>query len=299
MPKKIIKVNLIAGFLGSGKTTLIRHFLKTSGERVAVLLNEIGEVSLDAKTLRAAKSRASEMANGCICCQVSNDFVVALKTLCRSAPDRVLIESTGIAEPARILRTLREAPSLRHSFSVEPSVVVVDTAGFFSLFQTLAYFYVLQLRAADIVVLNKTDVATRNQIVEAEKEIRKLNPKALVVRARRGNVDLHGILEGASGTRSAGFESLRIRMPGVLDPAGLRSFMENLPREIYRAKGRVRLPSGRHEVQYLTGSYEREPLKGGRNGSDNELLFIGSRIDERRIAGSLQRCVLAGGAYGA
>src|SRR5207249_7012914 len=123
---------------------------------------------------------ALEFAQGCLCCQSPNELVLSLKTLARKSPDRILIESTGIAEPARILKTLADAPSLRHLIALEPTIVVVDAAGFFSLFQTLAYYYVMQLRAADVVVLNKADVATKAQLNGAEREIRKLQPRALV-----------------------------------------------------------------------------------------------------------------------
>ncbi|MBI4424639.1 MAG: GTP-binding protein, partial [Elusimicrobia bacterium] len=132
-----IKVNLVAGFLGSGKTTLLRHFLShAGGERAGVLVNEVGDASLDPALVRSAKAEVLEFAQGCLCCQNPNELVLALKTLARRCPDRILIESTGIAEPARILKTLAEAPSLKGVISLEPTVVVVDAAGFFSLFQT-------------------------------------------------------------------------------------------------------------------------------------------------------------------
>ncbi|TPW17307.1 MAG: hypothetical protein FD126_3682, partial [Elusimicrobia bacterium] len=147
--------------------------------------------------------------------------------------------------------------------------MVVDTAGFFSLFQTLAYFYLMQLRAADVVVLNKTDVATRAQITETEREVRKLNAHALIVRAKKGELDLHGILEGAPGAKGRSFQSCRLSLPGTLDAAGVRALMEDLPAAVYRAKGRVRFADGSHKVHYLTGSYAQEPLREPAAGAPN------------------------------
>lgn len=284
-----IKVNLVAGFLGSGKTTLIRHFLRhAGGEKAAVLLNEIGEVSLE------PKAEVHEVAQGCLCCQNPNELVLALKTLARRSPDRILIESTGIAEPARILRTLAESPSLKGLLSIEPTIVVVDAAGFFSLFQTLAYYYVTQLRAADVVVLNKADVATKPQLVGAEKEVRKIQPRALVVRARQARVDLRGILEGVPG-KGQGFQAQRVSLEGTLDPAKLRDFLERLPGGIYRASGRVKFPGATYRVSYLTGSYAKEPTETAQAAPANELTFIGSKVDRPALEAKLKRCVIEGG----
>lgn len=286
---KPIKVNLVAGFLGSGKTTLIRHFLRhAGGERAAVLLNEIGEVALD------PKAEVHEVAQGCLCCQSPNELVLALKALARRNPDRILIESTGIAEPARILKTLAEAPSLKGMLSIEPTIVVVDAAGFFSLFQTLAYYYVMQLRAADVVVLNKADVATKPQLVGAEKEARKIQPRALVVRAKQAQVDLRGILEGVPG-KGPGFQAQRVSLEGTLDPARLREFLERLPGGIYRASGRVRFPGSTYRVSYLSGSYAKEPVETGGQKPANELTFIGSKVDRPALEAKLKRCLIEGG----
>lgn len=301
---KPIKINLVAGFLGSGKTTLVRHFLRhAASEKVGVLLNELGEVSLD----KDPGAEVVEFAQGCLCCQSPNELVLSLKALARRAPDRVLIESTGIAEPARILKTLADARSLRKLITIEPTIVVVDAAGFFSLFQTLAYYYVMQLRAADVVVLNKADVAAKAQLVGAEREIRKIQPRALIVRARHGRVDLRGILEGEPtdprggvAGRPSGFETQRVGLDGTLDPAGLRAFLERLPGGIYRAKGRVRFPGGSHRVQYLSGSYAEEPLGADPGLGEaaerpaNELVFIGTKVDRPTLEARLKRCVIKG-----
>ena len=291
MPERI-KTNLVAGFLGSGKTTLIRRYLERAGprERVAVLLNEAGDEDLGPRARAASRVRVSELTGGCVCCQGSGEFSVALKTLAQFKPDRILIESTGIADPQRILQALSESPSLRSALSVEPTIVVVDAAGFFSLFQTLAYYYLLQLRAADVVVLNKADVATPTQLREAEREVAKLNPRALILRSRRGQVDLRGILEGTPTRGARGFAACTIALQGTVDPAGLRKVMEGLPDGVYRAKGNVRFPDGTHRVRYLTGAYALEPA--GAPDGGHELVFIGSRLDERRLRSELRRCLL-------
>ncbi|MBI4348544.1 MAG: GTP-binding protein [Elusimicrobia bacterium] len=286
---KPIKINLVAGFLGSGKTTLVRHFLRHSGsEKIGVLLNELGEVALD----KDPGGRVVEFAQGCLCCQSPNELVLSLKALARKAPDRILIESTGIAEPSRILKTLADAPSLRKLITIEPTIVVVDAAGFFSLFQTLAYYYVMQLRASDVVVLNKADVATKAQLAGAEKEVRKIQPRALVVRARHARVDLRGILEGEPSDRPSGFQTQRVGLDGTLDPAGLRAFLEGLPGGIYRAKGRVRFPGGSHRIQYLSGSYAEEPLREALERPANDIVFIGTKVDRPALEAKLKRCVL-------
>lgn len=306
------KVSLVTGFLGSGKTALLRHYLSRPAgppmERIGLLINEVGEGDFAPALLKRTRATLVELSQGCICCQAPNDLVVALKSLAGKGATRIFIESTGIADPGKILSLLRESPTLRGHFAVEPTVVVIDAAGFFSLFQTLAFYYVTQIRAADLVVLNKADVATRSQLKEAQREIRKLNPKALVVRAKRGVTDLFGMLEGrpwsgsrrapragevqvsdGAGTKPSGFQSLTLRTSGVLDAGTLRRFLEDLPESIYRAKGVVRFPGGFHTVSYTAGRYDEEPLAGPSGTS--HLIFIGSRFEEKRIVSQIKKCL--------
>ncbi len=192
-----VKTNLVAGFLGSGKTTLLRHFLSSPAlsEKVAVLVNEVGEVGIDGAILKRASGSVLELANGCICCQISGDLVDAMRKLAADfAPDRILIESTGIAEPGKVLAALYGP--LADAVRVEPTVVVVDAAAFDRLYEDVAYHYVMQIKSADLILLNKLDLLGKARLAAVKKKVAALNPRAFILPTEHCRVDLLGLMEG-------------------------------------------------------------------------------------------------------
>lgn len=124
-------VSVITGFLGSGKTTLINHILTSNhGKRIAVIENEYGEVSVDDALVLQAKEEIFEMANGCVCCTVRGDLMRILRKLMRRsrAFDAVMIETTGLADPAPVIQTFFMDDDLREAFNLDAVITVVDAA---------------------------------------------------------------------------------------------------------------------------------------------------------------------------
>jgi G3E family GTPase len=296
-----LKVNVIGGFLGSGKTTLLRHFLAQPkmAEKVAVIVNELGEVGVDGEVLARKGSKVVELTNGCVCCQVTGDLVDAIKALHADyRPDRLLIETTGVAEPGKVLTALY-SPFLSGEVRVEPTVVVVDASGFARLYKELAYHYVMQVKAADVVLLNKADLVTPAAMRRVEAEVRKLHPRAFVARTVHGRVDLLGLLEGAEAAappaeepgRAVKFDSFVFRGEDTFDKAKLGAFLEKLPAACYRAKGFVRTGEGPFLVNFTTGQTEWEPWPGQEAA---RLVFIGRGLREKALIRALMRCRTAG-----
>lgn len=285
--------------MGSGKTTLLKHFLSQPklSEKVALLVNELGEVGIDGKILKAAGGNLVELANGCICCQISGDMVQSLiEILEKYHPDRILIESTGVAEPGKVLSVLYSAEPLVKTLRVEPTVIVVDAAGFERLYRELSYHYVMQIKSADILLLNKMDLVDSKKAARAEKEIRKLNPRAFVVRSTRGAVDLLGLLEGKSAQKpSKGkphtdhFESASFTPEGTFSKEALEKLLNNLPADCYRAKGFVQTNEGRRLFNFVTGQLEWEEASNGE--AENKLVFIGRKLNLKRLKGDLKKCL--------
>ena len=191
----VTPVTLLTGFLGSGKTTLLNSLLKhPSMQETAVLINEYGAVSIDHLLVREASENIMVMSNGCICCSVAGDMVQALRDLYfkranNEIPDfkRVIIETTGLADPAPIMHTLIEMPLVAARYSFSGIVTTVDAVH--GEQQLNDHFEsVKQAAVADRIVLTKVDTATREQIDRLRARILALNPGADVVESILGEI---------------------------------------------------------------------------------------------------------------
>ena len=223
IPAKI-PATVITGFLGAGKTTLIRHLLATAnGRRLALLINEFGDMGVDGDILRACgaetcdEERIIELANGCICCTVADDFLPAIEKLLalEPAPEHIIIETSGLALPKPLVKAF-DWPDLRAKLTVDGVIAVVDAeavaAGRFATDpdklaeqraadptiehdNPLEEVYEDQLLCADLVVLNKCDLVDASQRADVEAAIAALVPRAVkIVPARDGAIEADVLL---------------------------------------------------------------------------------------------------------
>jgi G3E family GTPase len=206
-------VSLVTGFLGSGKTTLISGLLSHAdlGE-TAVIVNELGEVGIDHHLLRRVDERTVLLASGCVCCALRGDLADELRDLLdrRAAGEvppfrRVVVETTGIADPTPIVNTLLADPLLPHHYELDGILATVD--GVHGLRGPES---VKQAAAADTLVLTKPDLAEPSSLDALERELRALNPTATTVRVAFGDVAPERLLRG--GER-------RPEAPGAPEPA--------------------------------------------------------------------------------
>jgi G3E family GTPase len=184
-----LPVALVTGFLGSGKTTLISNLLRhpAMGD-AAVIVNELGEVGIDHHLLREVDERTVLMKSGCLCCSIRGDLADELRDLLGRrgrgeipAFERVVIETTGLADPAPIVYTLLSEPVVKHHFELESVVTTVDAVHGLPRAES-----VKQAAAADTLVVTKTDLAGSARLTP---RLERLNPTARVLEAEFGNVD--------------------------------------------------------------------------------------------------------------
>ena len=197
-----LPVSILTGFLGSGKTTLVNRLLAGDhGQRIAVLVNEFGDVPVDGSLVVRSDEEVVELANGCICCSVRGDLVAALGKLLRARDrllrprrfDRVVIETSGLASPGPVLQTLRVEPELSERFRAAGVVTLVHAG---ELEQELERHpeVVEQLGYAELVLLNHTDQVAPAQLEALEQRIATHNPFAERVRTERAVVDVDRVL---------------------------------------------------------------------------------------------------------
>jgi G3E family GTPase len=195
-----MQVNLLFGFLGSGKTTLAKHLLANRGlaMKTAVIVNEFGEVGVDGDILRGRNIDVVELNSGCMCCTLRGSLMLAIEELReKSGVERIIVEATGVAQPSELLETLADL-SRDADVRIGPLVTVVDIAKYSKLTEMLGDFYSDQIESADVVIANKIDLASPEQLEEATRQIRELNPDAKMLFATQCEVAPDQILEQPS-----------------------------------------------------------------------------------------------------
>ncbi len=194
-----IPVTVLTGYLGSGKTTLLNRILSENhGKRYAVIVNEFGEIGIDNDLIVESDEEIYEMNNGCICCTVRGDLIRVVEGLMRRPGrfDAIVVETTGLADPAPVAQTFFMDDDVRSKTRLDAVVALVD-AKHLPLRLKDSREAEDQLAFADVVLLNKTDLVDEAELERIEQTIRAINPSARIHRTQRAAIDLEKIREAS------------------------------------------------------------------------------------------------------
>jgi len=313
-----IKTTILTGFLGAGKTTLLNSLLtQTSGERIAVIVNEYGEVGIDGQLVVDTQDAVVELNNGCICCTVRDDLISAIGELLRSGRqiDRFVIETSGLADPAPVIQSFILDEVLSARLQLDAIVTVVDALHVEQ--QLTQDEAVEQISFADLIILNKTDLVPDALVMQSEKTLRLLNPLARIVRTSRcqiasaevldiGAFDLKNILsidplvlDEHSHEHDESIGCVAIREEAPLDPGLFNTWLNRLVQEIgqdlFRMKGVLSFSNEarRYVFHGVHMTLEGRPGKPWTSSDKrrSEIVFIGRNIDEAMLREGVGSCL--------
>jgi len=295
----LIAVTVIGGYLGAGKTTLVNHILRTADSRIAVLVNDFGDINIDESLIESNDGDTLSLSNGCICCSLVDGFASALNTIreLEPRPDRLVIEASGVADPASIA-AYGHAPGL----VMDAVVVVVDaeTIRRKSRDKYVGDTVLGQLRSADILVMNKIDLLEADDRSSTRSWLGDRCPDSVIVESENAAVDpivLYGTGPNVSANVTVDrhdhdaehddhahaeslFDTWSWTGEGVVQRSVIEALMESLPEDVVRAKGVLRLDDAPERVTALQRVGARWSLRriGDAGPShQNQLVVIGLR----------------------
>lgn len=275
-------LTLVTGFLGSGKTTLLRKILADTSHKVAIVMNEFGEIAIDAKVMRGRNVEIAELGGGCVCCSLLGEFEAALQEIiARVHPEIIVVETTGLAEPEALVFNIEE--SLPHLVRLDGVVALAD-ADAIVRYPQIGRTTRMQLETADVILVNKTDLVDAQQLAAVEAKLRAINEHAQFFRSVQCQLDT-SLLFGLSVERSLATQSLRqdgdthqpefsmfaVTCTGTADRQRFSDFADTLPPQVYRAKGLLALADGGYHFNYVAKRWGLEPC----TVENNEFVFIG------------------------
>ena len=297
-----IPLTIIGGFLGSGKTSLVNHILNnTHNKRVAVLVNDFGEINIDAKLIVSVEGETVSLANGCVCCSIRDDLLTEVLKLFDGdvVPEHIVIETSGVSKPVSVAETFLN-PATQSLVDVQNMITVLDADLVIddqADYTDLAYS---QIAVADLVVINKTDLVSPQRLEAVRKKVAGIVPRACILETTFGEVSLDLIFDDQM---SRAMESLReknklltphheyhhdqefatwtFRSQAEWSFNALQRAVEHLPVGIFRAKGMVRLDLETDDYGILQVTGRRgwlkliEPESNEAEIVTTELVFIG------------------------
>ena len=322
-----MRINLLFGFLGSGKTTLARNLLMAnpSDQKMAVIVNEFGDVGIDGTILKGREEGQSidmvELTSGCLCCSLKGSLLSAVEELShKSKVDLVVIEATGVAEPEEMIETFSD-PSFSATYDMGPMVTVVDIHKFMKIREILGPFYEAQVRNADVLILNKIDLVNAGELEKLRQEVKSMNPSADIIFTERCDIDPAQLLSGDESRvmasalskdtvsddhshnhdhshdhshnhdhRHAPAQSFVLDARSGTSRNALEVFFRGLPDNVWRVKGFTQLDGKPVLVQFTMGQLE---IVASEQRDNYHMVFIGPDMNQTAILNAFNSTMMS------
>ena len=305
-----MKIDIISGFLGAGKTTLIKKLLseELGKEKVAIIENEYGEVAIDGNLLKGEGIEVTEISSGCICCNIKGDFKESILQIVNDyKPDRIIVEPTGVAKLSEIISSVKEA-NIKDA-KLNMIATVVDVNNFESYFKNFGEFYRNQIANANVVLLSRSENISEKELFDVVEKVKSVNKGCNIITTPLDKISAKRILEVASKpkeklavefkravlqpkgvrtTHSANhiFDNWGVETSKVFDEMNLEKLLSNLSEEknygkVLRAKGIVPTKTGKWvQFDYVPGEIEIKKFSADYTG---RLCVIGSNLNKKAI----------------
>ena len=295
-----IPITILTGYLGSGKTTILRHIMKNTDRKIGVLVNEIGEIDVDGALIEKNTEEIIKFSDKCMCCAIRGDIVDSINNLIKNfSPSAIIIETSGQAHPVPVALAINEDP-LAETCYLDAIICIVDAVNIFDIVEK-DHTLMDQLVSSDFVILTKTDLVDSDQKEKVISWLKRMKPATPIIESHNGEVDFSIISEQEASHEFATsalldehdhhhLDSVSVKIDGQIKKKKFTKFLDSLDTNIYRAKGFINTDHGIYVFHKVGQRWELEPIEESPY-PENVFVFIGTELEDLNLESKVSKLI--------